>query len=68
MDYYAPPFRFQHEDNNPWIPWREMSETPLPNKELDVRLEKEFNDALNQIAYVRNILQKLKQEAVAVLK
>lgn len=68
VDYYAPPFRFQHEDNNPWIPWREMSETPLPNKELDVRLEKEFNDALNQIAYVRNILQKLKQEAVAVLK
>ena len=45
-----------------------MSETPLPNKELDVRLEKEFNDALNHIAYVRNILQKLKQEAVAVLK
>lgn len=68
VDYYAPPFRFQNEDNNPWIPWREMSETPLPNKELDVRLEKEFNDALNQIAYVRNILQKLKQEAVAVLK
>lgn len=68
VDYYAPPFRFHHEDNNPWIPWREMSETPLPNKELDVRLEKEFNDALNQIAYVRNILQKLKQEAVAVLK
>lgn len=68
VDYYAPPFRFQHEDNNPWIPWREMSETPLPNKELDVRLEKEFNDALNQIAYVRNILQKLKQEAVSVLK
>lgn len=68
VDYYAPPFRFQHEDNNPWIPWREMSETPLPSKELDVRLEKEFNDALNQITYVRNILQKLKQEAVAVLK
>lgn len=68
VEYYAPPFRFQHEDNNPWIPWREMSETPLPNKELDVRLVKEFNDALNQISYVRNILQKLKQEAVAVLK
>lgn len=68
VDYYAPPFRFQHEDNNPWIPWREMSETPLPNKELDVRLIKEFNDALNQIFYVRNILQKLKQEAAAVLK
>jgi len=68
VDYYAPPFRFQHEDNNPWIPWREMSETPLLNKELDVRLVKEFNDALNQISYVRNILQKIKQEAAAVLK
>ena len=67
VDYYAPPFRFKGEDNNPWIPWRQMSETPLPKENLDARLEKEFNDALNQIHYVRNILNELEQEAITIL-
>lgn len=67
VDYYAPPFRFQGEDNNPWIPWRQMSETELPKENLDTRLEKEFDDAINQIHYVRNILNELAQEAIAVL-
>ncbi len=30
VDYYAPAFRFEDEDDNPWIPYRQMSETPLP--------------------------------------
>ncbi|AHG18544.2 hypothetical protein Z042_02020 [Chania multitudinisentens RB-25] len=68
VDYYAPPFRFNGEDNNPWIPWREMSETPLPEQDIDLRLDKELNDALQQINYVREILNELKQDALAVLK
>ncbi len=28
VDYYAPAFRFEDEDDNPWIPYRQMSETP----------------------------------------
>ncbi len=32
VDYYAPAFRFEDEDDNPWIPYRQMSETPLPEK------------------------------------
>ncbi|HGU1012621.1 TPA: sugar phosphate isomerase/epimerase family protein, partial [Escherichia coli] len=58
VDYYAPAFRFEDEDDNPWIPYRQMSETPLPeNHLLDARLRKEKEDAINQINHVRNVLQ-----------
>ncbi|EMX5276482.1 sugar phosphate isomerase/epimerase family protein [Escherichia coli] len=64
VDYYAPAFRFEDEDDNPWIPYRQMSETPLPeNHLLDARLRKEKEDAINQINHVRNVLQQIKQEA-----
>jgi len=68
VDYYAPAFRFTNEDENPWIPLRQMSETPLPTSGLDERLNKEIDDAMNQIKYVRNILGDLHKEAVAVLR
>ena len=43
-------YRFEDEDDNPWIPYRQMSETPLPeNHLLDARLRKEKEDAINQI-------------------
>ncbi|EJW6760070.1 hypothetical protein OCP50_004206, partial [Escherichia coli] len=64
VDYYAPAFRFEDEDDNPWLPYRQMSETPLPeNHLLDARLRKEKEDAINQINHVRNVLQQIKQEA-----
>ncbi|EPX4273242.1 hypothetical protein ACW0LU_004575, partial [Shigella flexneri] len=64
VDYYASAFRFEDEDDNPWIPYRQMSETPLPeNHLLDARLRKEKEDAINQINHVRNVLQQIKQEA-----
>ncbi|MNI89736.1 hypothetical protein D3C73_1471780 [compost metagenome] len=66
MDYYAPPFRFEQEGNNPWIPWREMSETPLPKENLDARLVKEHQDAVNQINYVRDTIKSLKADALKV--
>ncbi|VTR45415.1 Uncharacterised protein [Serratia fonticola] len=36
------------KNHNPWIPWREMSETPLPEQDIDLRLDKELSDALQQ--------------------
>ena len=64
VDYYAPAFRFEDEDDNPWIPYRQMSETPLPeNHLLDARLRKEKEDAINQINHVRNVLQQIKQSS-----
>lgn len=67
VDYYAPAFRFDDEGDNPWIPYRGASETPMPTEGLDERLEKEFNDAMNQLKFVQNIANQLKQEALAVL-
>ncbi|MFB0711401.1 sugar phosphate isomerase/epimerase family protein [Buttiauxella noackiae] len=68
VDYYAPAFRFTDEDSNPWIPLREMSETPLPTYGLDERLNKEIVDAINQIRYVRNILSDINKDAVNVIQ
>lgn len=67
VDYYAPAFRFTNEDKNPWIPLREVSETPLPAFGLEERLNKEVDDAVNQISYVRNILSDLNERALTVL-
>lgn len=68
VDYYAPAFRFTDECADPWIPWRRMSETPLPEQGLDLRLAQEKEDAIRQIRFVRNILTELKAEAELTLK
>ncbi|ENZ0348810.1 sugar phosphate isomerase/epimerase family protein [Morganella morganii] len=67
VDYYAPAFRFKNEGNDPWIPWRQMSETPLPETEIAERLAGEKKDAVNQIHYVRKIINELKTEAVRII-
>ncbi len=67
VDYYAPAFRFNDEGDNPWIPYRGASETPMPTEGLDERLEKEINDATNQLTFVRKLTAELKQEALEFL-
>ena len=67
VDYYAPAFRFKNEGNDQWIPWRQMSETPLPETEIAERLAGEKKDAVNQIHYVRKIINELKTEAVRII-
>lgn len=59
VEYYAPAFRFDDEGNNPWIPWRNASYTPLPDSTMvDARLAEEKHHALSQIQYIRNVCQK----------
>ena len=67
VDYYAPAFRFSDEGDNPWIPWRQVSETPLPSSGLEERLQQEKHDALAQLNYVRALLQDIKAEAQALV-
>lgn len=68
VDYYAPAFRFSDEGNDPWIPWRDMSETPLPAPELlSARLEQEKRDAICQIEHVRTVLKRLVAQAETIL-
>lgn len=66
VDYYAPAFRFDGEGDNPWIPWRQMSETVLPESNVDARLEQEKEDALAQLTYVRATLKEIQDEALLV--
>ncbi|MCQ5084184.1 hypothetical protein NE651_14985, partial [Alistipes onderdonkii] len=58
-EYYAPAFRFDDEGDNPWIPWRNASYTPLPDADMiDARLAQEKEHALAQIKYIRDLCNK----------
>lgn len=60
VDYYAPAFRFDNEGDNPWIPWRTASYSPLPEAEqVDERLMLEKEYALAQIQYIKNLCNKI---------
>lgn len=63
VEYFAPAFRFDDEGDNPWIPWRTASYTPLPETDkVDERLAQEAEHAIEQIHYVRNICNKFINE------
>ena len=62
VDYYAPAFRFDDEGDNPWIPWRDASFTPLPEADqVDERLRLEQQHALEQIAHIRQLCSEMAQ-------
>ncbi|MEL7939618.1 sugar phosphate isomerase/epimerase family protein [Pseudomonas delhiensis] len=59
--YVAPAFRQVGEDLDPFIPYREMSETPLPpGYSLDRMLADEHRWANNQVRYLRGLLGELR--------
>ncbi|MDH4563652.1 TIM barrel protein [Pseudomonas sp. BN411] len=59
--YIAPAFRQTGEDADPFIPYREMSETPLPpGYSLERMLADEHRWANNQVRYVRGLLAELR--------
>ncbi len=63
---FAPAYRFPDEAEDPFIPTRDPSATPLPQDEsLPSRLERERHDAVGQIGYVRKILAEMRALAVA---
>ncbi|WP_433705623.1 sugar phosphate isomerase/epimerase family protein [Paraburkholderia sacchari] len=62
--YYAPMFRRMSEPDDPFIPYREMSETGIPGGlSKDALLEQEPRWAFNQIRYVRSLLLRLRELA-----
>jgi sugar phosphate isomerase/epimerase len=64
---YAPAYRFPHEEDDPLIPGREPSSTPLPEGEsLSDRLKRERHDAAAQIGHVRKILGEMRALAVVL--
>ncbi|WVK96269.1 TIM barrel protein [Pseudomonas sp. JS3066] len=59
--YIAPAFRQTSEDADPFIPYREMSETPLPpGYSLERMLADEHRWANNQVRHVRGLLNELR--------
>ncbi|MGL4860316.1 MAG: sugar phosphate isomerase/epimerase family protein [Enterobacteriaceae bacterium] len=66
--YYAPMFRSQNEADDPFIPYRTMSETGLPEGFTMARmLDEEPQWAINQIRYVRHLLVQLRTLAQCAL-
>lgn len=67
--YIAPAFRMVNEESDPYIPYREMSETPLPpGYAVEQMMANEERWAINQITYVRGVLQELRILAECILK
>ncbi|WP_433735607.1 sugar phosphate isomerase/epimerase family protein [Pseudomonas putida] len=66
--YVAPAFRQSLEADDPFIAYREMSETPLPNGySLERMLADEHRWANNQVAWVRGVLAELRTLAELTL-
>jgi len=66
--YVAPAFRQRQEADDPFIAYREMSETPLPDGfTLERMLADEHRWANNQVAYVRSLLAELRTLAELTL-
>lgn len=61
IGYFSPVFRLRREDDDPVIPARGPSETPLKrNIPLRDSLLMEIKNSCDQIRFVRNLLEKLK--------
>ncbi|USS53924.1 MULTISPECIES: sugar phosphate isomerase/epimerase [Pseudomonas] len=66
--YVAPAFRQQQEAADPFIAYREMSDTPLPaGFTLERMLADEHRWANNQVAYVRGLLNEFRTLAELTL-
>ena len=66
--YVAPAFRQSDEDADPFIPYREMSDTGLPpGLTLDSMLAGEHRWLENQLAYMRGLIRDLRLLAELVL-
>lgn len=68
VDYYAPPLRFAGEAADPVIPWRDVSETELaPDADLEALLEREIQNARDQLTHVSGLLVRLRRHAEGFL-
>jgi len=62
-DYFAPAMRFPTEEEDPLIKFRTSSLTPVAEAGLDERLQRERDEALMQVVYVRGLLEKFENAA-----
>jgi hypothetical protein len=68
IGYFAPASRFPDEERDPFIPFRESSQTCLNDDEtLEARLARERRDAVDQITFIKDVLQKMRRLASALV-
>lgn len=66
--YPAPAFRMIDEEADPFIPYRAMSDTPLPaGFTVEQMMAREERWAINQMTYVRGVLRELRVLAECIL-
>lgn len=64
VDYYAPPLRFVDEVPDPYIPYRDVSETEVAaGANLEALLARELQDARDQLSHIRGLLKQICRHA-----
>lgn len=68
VGYYAPPLRFPDEDDDPFIAFRDMSETDLaPDADRAALMSRERADAQHLCAHIQDLLKQLRDHAALYL-
>ena len=60
VNYYAPAYRYANEGGNPFIPYKDPSETPFDEADADMILLNERRWANNQVNFIRSLLAELR--------
>lgn len=69
VGYKSPPYRFENEGRDPLIPSRGSSVTQLnKNKSVKENLLLEKRNAINQVRYVRNLLEQMSRMSQSIIK
>lgn len=60
VKYYSPAYRRSDEGENPFIPYKDPSETPFDEKDADRILLNERRWASNQVFFIKNLLAEMR--------
>jgi len=68
VNYYAPAYRHADEGENPFIPYKDPSETPFDVANADRLLLNERRWASNQVNFIKSLLAKMRWLATSYLE
>ncbi|MBT3390202.1 MAG: TIM barrel protein [Chloroflexi bacterium] len=68
VDYYAPAYRHTDEGEDPFIPYKDPSETPFDEKNADKIFLNERRWANNQVHFIKSLLATMRWQATSYLK
>lgn len=60
VNYYSPAYRYSDEGENPFIPYKDPSETPFDEADADRALLNERQWATNQVFFIKNLLAEMR--------